>query len=414
MGFIKTAITRLLTPAIERAMTQEAFSEHLERMRIGIDQADYGVVVNNESALRFSATYAAIRVRAENMASLPKTIRQKTDKGWIEVDHPVTRLIAIKPNRYTNVTDFWKMIFSTLDGWGNAFAYIERNNSGVPVALHQLHPSMVQVTVNRNGYKYFQVRGSKMWDGVYPDEDMLHFMLLTYDGITGVNPIEANASSFAKALAARKFGGEFFKKGGNVRAILETEGKMSEPEYESFMKHFKDSSNNFDTPLLEYGIKYKQVGVSPMAAQLLSTEEFSITDIARIFNVPPHMIGDLTRSTFSNIEQQTIQFAQFSVRPTVKCAETELECKLFTDQEQAHTSVKFDINGLMRGDMAARGEWYSKMIANGSYSREDVRDIEGLPRKDGLEKYLYQANMVIVGEEPTPEQLKQAKEKPKE
>jgi HK97 family phage portal protein len=401
MGLIKKISDRFILPVVKRALTEEPLDAYIERMKIGMDVADFGVTVNNATALRFSATYACIRVRSENMASLPKNIKEQTDKGWVNAIHPVSRLINSKPNKYTNVSDFWKVMFATLDGWGNAYAIIERSGNGEPIALHQVHPANVDVKILGDS-KWFKITGTKR-DGLYNNENMLHFMLLSFDGLKGVNPIEYNASSFAKALAARKFGAEFYKKGGNIKGVLETDSSMNDTQFAQFTKHFQESSQNYDTPLLEYGVKYKQVGISPIAAQLLATEEFSVTDIARIFNVPPHMIADLTRSTFSNIEQQTIQFAQFSLRPTLKCVETELESKLFFTAEQEKFSVKFDINGLMRGDMAARGQWYAQMIQNGVYNRNEVRTIEGMPTKEGLDEYLYPSNMTVVGKNDTDE-----------
>jgi len=405
MGFLKKISDRLILPVIKRALTEEPIEEYIARMKVGIDTADFGVTVNNATALRFSATYACIRVRSENMASLPKNIKEKTSKGWEIAEHPISNLINSKPNDYTNVFDFWQMMFANLDGWGNGYAIIERSGSGDPIALHQVHSSNVDVRVI-NSKKWFRVTGATGRNGVYPNEDMLHFMGLSFDGVEGVNPIEYNASSFAKALAARKFGAEFYKKGGNIKGVLETDSSMNDTQFDQFTKHFQESSQNYDTPLLEYGIKYKSIGINPVSAQLLATEEFSITDIARIFNVPPHMIGDLTRSTFSNIEQQTIQFAQFALRPTLKKIETELEDKLFFTSDRLKFSVKFDINGLMRGDMAARGTWYAQMIQNGVYNRNEVRAIEGLTHKEGLDEFLYPSNMLVVGENNTTENEK--------
>lgn len=382
-----------------REVTVEPKSEYVARQKAA--SADFGFTVDNNTALKFTAAYAAIRVRSENMASLPKTVKMKTADGPIEVDHPVQRLISIQPNEYTNTFDFWESMFAALDGWGNAYAIIERDFSGTPIALHQIHPSCVDVTLNKSFKKYFKVTGTKYFDGIYSNENMIHIMLLSFDGLKGVNPIQYNHNSFAKAIAAQKFGAEFFRKGGNIRGVLETDKNLGDSDYKLFMEHFKDSSNNYDTPLLEYGIKYKQIGINPVSAQLLGTEEFSIQDIARIYNVPPHMIGDLSRATFSNIEQQTIQFAQFSLRPAVKRVEVELENKLFFDKEKGLYSVKFNLNGLMRGDMAARGEWYSKMIQNGVYDRNEVRVMEELTTKPGLSKSLYPSNMNIVGEENT-------------
>jgi HK97 family phage portal protein len=380
-----------------REVSVEPKSEYVGRLKTGA--ADFGFTLDNKTAMKFSAAYAAIRVRSENMASLPKQVKEKTSKGYVEIEHPVTYLLSIAPNGYTNVYDFWESIFAALDGWGNAYAIIERNGSGLPIALHQVHPSCVTVTLTKNKNKYFRVAGTQYFDGIYPNEDMIHLMLLTFDGLKGVNPIEWNYLSFSEAIAASKFGAEFYKKGGNIRAVLESENHLGDEQFKMFMQHFKDSAMNYDTPLLEYGIKYKQIGINPISAQLLGSKEFSIQDIARIFNVPPHMIGDLSHATFSNIEQQTIQFAQFALRPTVKKAEVELENKLFFQKEWGKISMKFNLNGLMRGDMAARGEWYSKMIQNGVYSRNEVRVMEGEATIEGLDNMLYPSNLQVVGQE---------------
>ena len=222
-------------------------------------------------------------------------------------------------------------------------------------------------------------------------------MLMALDGLEGLNPIEYNAVALAKGIAATKFGAEFYKKGGNIRAVLEGDGNMSDKEYEAFMRHFKLAAQNYETPLLEYGIKYKQVGISPVAAQLLQTETFSIQDIARIFNVPPHMLSEMSHATFSNIEHQTMQFTIFSLRPSVKRIEAELEEKLFFEGEADEYDVKFDLNGLMRGDTNARAEWYRTGIQNGFLSRNDVRRMEGFPTLEGLDEMLYPGNMVVVG-----------------
>ena len=347
--------------------TRKEYEEKVSSLRNGID---YGVTVNNDVAMRITAVFAAIRLRSENIASLPKKIAKNTLRGEEAVNnHPVSRLIRVKPNPYMNIFNFWDCINAGMDGWGNSYAIIERDAHGDPVALHPVLPSETSVTV-KDRKKYFKVYGNQLGlDGIYSNEEMCHFMLMTLNGLKALNPIEYNAISIAKGVAATKFGAEFYKKGGNIRAVL------------------------------EYGIKYKQVGISPISAQLLQTETFSIQDIARIFNVPPHMLCEMSHATFSNIEHQTIQFTTFSLRPSVKRIETELETKLFFEGEADQYSVKFDLNGLMRGDTAARSEWYRTSIQNGIHSRNEIRQMEGYPRLEGLDDMLYPSNMTIVGQE---------------
>lgn len=362
-----------------------------------------GLVVNNDSAMKITAFYAGIRLISENVAALPKSIRRFTDSGPVSSeDLPAYRLISIRPNPYTNAYDFWNAITTWLEGWGNAFAIIKWSNLGVPLALYQVHPSCVTVAVV-NGRKWYKVvmddPDLAFLNGTYSDDDMLHFMLVTINGITGVNPVVYNALSLGKNLATEQFGAEFYEKGGNIKAVMEVDGSMGDDAYNQFMRHFKQSSANFETPLLEYGIKYKQLSVNPVAAQLIQSETFSLQDVCRILNIPPHMIGELSHATFSNIEHQTIQFVQYTLRPIVKRFEMEMESKLFASKDIGMYDVKFVLDGLLRGDTSARSTYYHNAILDGYMSRNEVRELEGLQHKEGLDEMLYPLNTGIVGKE---------------
>lgn len=362
-----------------------------------------GCGVSNEKAMRITAFYAGIRLISENVAALPKSIRRFTEDGPVRADNlPAYRLISIRPNSYTNAYDFWNAITTWLEGWGNAYALIKWDNFGRPVALHQIHPSCVTITIvnGRKWYKVVMDDPDMQWlNGVYSDDRMLHFMLVTLDGIMGVNPVVYNALSLGKNLATEEFGAEFYEKGGNIRAVMEVDSALGDESYANFMKHFKQSSQNYDTPLLEYGIKYKQLSVNPVAAQLIQSETFSLQDVCRILNIPPHMIGELSHATFSNIEHQTIQFVQYTLRPIVKRFEMEMEAKLFLSGEVGKYDVKFVLDGLLRGDTAARSTYYHNAILDGYMSRNEVRELEGLQHKDGLDDMLYPLNTGIVGKE---------------
>ena len=371
---------------------------------IVVKEAPFGVAVTNQAALKVTALYAGIRIRSENIASFPKYVKRRSDEGLVDAsEHPAYKVINVSPNSYTNKFDFWNCINTWLDGWGNAYAIIERDGLGNPVALHQVHPSCVDITLV-NGKKWYRVsmRDPRLsyLNGTYPDYKMLHFMLVTLDGIKGVNPVIYNALALGKSLATEKFASEFYEKGGNIKAVLETEGHMDDDTYMAFMRHFRDSARNFDTPLLEYGIKYKQLSVNPVAAALIQSETLSIQDVCRIINIPPHMVAELSHATFSNIEHQTIQFVQYSLRPTVKRLEDELERKLFFEDEQDVYSVKFGLDGLLRGDTQARSSYYHNAILDGYMSRNEVRELEGLQRKEGLDDMLYPLNTGVVGQKP--------------
>ena len=189
-----------------------------------------------------------------------------------------------------------------------------------------------------------------------------------------------------------------YRKGGNIKAVLETDGNLGDEAYNTFLKHFQAASN-FETPLLEYGIKYKQLSVNPVAAQLVQSETMSIQDIARILNVPPHMIAELSHATFSNIEHQTIQFVQYSLRPVVRKIEIELESKLLFDSERDTVSIKFSLDGLLRGDTTARSAFYHNAILDGYMTRNEVRSLEGLEHAPGLDDFLVPLNVASIDEE---------------
>lgn len=368
--------------------------------RLG-DGIDFGVPVNNETAMKVTAFYAGIRIISENIASLPRTVRRREERGMMEVPlHPAYRVIAVRPNAYTSTFAFWACIVTWVKGWGNAYAFIQRDRAGNPEELHQLHPAWVTVTLSK-GRKWYRVLcpdpDLAYLNGVHSDEDMLHFFEVSFDGVHGVNPVLYNAATLGKSIATEKFASEFFKKGGQIKAVMESDGHMTDEEYNTFLEHIALASGNYDTPLLEYGIKYKQLSVDPVAEQLVQSEVLSVQDICRILNIPPHMLAELSRATFSNIEHQTIQFVQYSLRPVIKRIEVELEAKLFFSKEQGLYDVKFILDGLLRGDTQARSAYYHNAILDGYMSRNEVRELEGLHHVDGLDEYLYPSNEGVVG-----------------
>lgn len=347
-----------------------------------------GPAVTSETAMRFTAVFAAIRLRSENIASLPKSISRVTGKGRVADDkHPAGVVIRVRPNGYMNVFSFWEYLNRCLDGWGNAYALIERDGRGFPVALHPVHPREVTVSL-KEGEKWFRV-SAQDFRGVYSDGEMCHFFMLSNDGVKGVNPITYNADSIGLGMSATRYGKAFFASGGNVKAVLEAEGTVNQKVYERLKEQVR---GNHQTVILEDGVKYKGVGIAPEAAQMLETKLFSIQDVARIFNVPPHMLAELSKANYSTIEQQNIQFGMYSLRPAVKRYEVELERKLFLEGEGY--DVKFDLRGIMRGDTSARGQYYNLMMQNGAYSLNEVRVMEGMEPIEGGDVHMVPLNMI--------------------
>ena len=364
---------------------------------------DAGVTVNTDTALRFTAVFAAIKLLAENIAGLPKAVMVRTKDGGYEpaVKHPAHALLYVRPNAYMDVFTFWFTIIAWLEGKGNAFAVI-RYEKGKPVALHPVYPDWVKV-VFVNGEKMYVVKATNpdfsFLDGTYLENEMLHFMLFTFNGIVGVDPISYNAAAIGEGIAAQKFTADYFRTGGAIKGTIETDQALGDDDYDRFMAHWAATSGNGQTPLLEYGFKYKAINLSPEASQLLQSKTFSIDDIARIFCIPPHMLAELSHATFSNIEQQNIFFGEYSLRPICKRIEKQLELKLFTDRERGDYHVKFDLNGLMRGDAQARAVFYEKGINAGWMTPNEAREFEGMKRLEGLDEPRIPLNYTTVGDD---------------
>jgi len=363
---------------------------------------DAGVTVTGDTALRYTAVYAAIKLLSENIAGLPKEVMVRTDDGGFlpATDHPAFRLLTGDPNPYTDSFTFWFTIIAWLEGKGNAFAVI-KHEKGRPVALYQVNPDWVRVLLV-NGEKMYVVKALDpdlaFLDGTYLEYEMLHFILFTLDGLIGVDPIVYNAAAIGEGIAAQKFTSDFFRTGGAIKGVLETDQALGDDDYAAFMKHYHATAGNGTTPLLEYGFKYKAVSLSPEAAQLISSKTFTIDDIARIFGIPPHMLAEMSHATFSNIEQQNIFFGSYSLRPICKRIEKQLERKLFLDSESERYHVKFDLNGLMRGDASARAVFYEKGINAGWMTPNEAREYEGLRRLPGLDEPRIPLNYTTVGD----------------
>ena len=344
-----------------------------------------------DRAMRFSAVYAAIRLRSNTIASLPKTVYDLGGKGRsVASSHPLFHLLKYRPNGFQNPFVFWNFVNTSVDGWGNAFVVIRRDGRANPEQLIPVHPQKVLLLVE-NGRKWYKVFGTRFWDGLYSDEDMLHFFFYSFDGIRGVNPIEYNAGAIAAGIGAQEFGNEYFEKRGNIRAVIETDEKMNQSMVKKFLDNFEESKK-YGNPLLTHGVKWKNITSSPDSSQMIESKTLSIQDVARIFMVPPHLLGDLSRATFSNIEHQDIEFVKHYIRPTVKMYEQELDRKLLFDEERGRIETKFNLDGLLRGDLATRADFYQKAVLSGWMSRNEVREREHLNPVSGLDEMLYPGN----------------------
>ena len=354
-------------------------------------------VFDTDKALTLTAVWCAIRLLAESVSSLPVSVYSKQANGDKLEDSksPIYNLVKFKPNYYQNKITFFEFIMLSICTEGNSYVQIVRNNSGTPVQLICLSPSNVTVVVNNNEL-FYQVDGGSVLDS----SDMLHFKTITDDGVTGLSPIDQCAKALNWGVSLEEFGSTFFSNGAKPSSILQTDRALSDTALQrlktSFNNNYGKLKNSNSTIVLEEGLTFKPISISPEQAQFLSSRQFSIEEVARIFNVPPHMLKDLSKSSFNNIEMQSQEFVTYTLMPYITRIEQEMNLKLFRSNELGKTFVEFNVNGLLRGDVKSRTEAYKTAITNGYMSINEVRQKENLNSIEGGDKHFMQMNMTTI------------------
>ena len=281
-----------------------------------------------------------------------------------------------------------------------------RNGKGEVIALYPLMPNKMSVDRDENGRLYYTYyRGSdeaiknKDFAVTLQPSDVLHIPGLGFDGLVGYSPIAMAKNAIGMAIACEEYGAKFFANGAAPGGVLEHPGTIKDPQRvrESWQSTFGGSGNANKIAVLEEGMKYTPIGISPEQAQFLETRKFQINEIARIFRVPPHMVGDLEKSSFSNIEQQSLEFVKYTLDPWVIRWEQSIQRALLSQGEKAEYFVKFNLEGLLRGDYQSRMNGYAIGRQNGWMSANDIRELENLDRipvEEGGDLYLINGNML--------------------
>ncbi len=354
-------------------------------------------VFDTDKALTLTAVWCAIRLLAESVSSLPVSVYSKQANGDKLEDSksPIYNLVKFKPNYYQNKITFFEFIMLSICTEGNSYVQIVRNNSGTPVQLICLSPSNVTVVVNNNEL-FYQIDGGAVLDS----SDVLHFKTITDDGVTGLSPIDQCAKALNWGVSLETFGETFFSNGAKPSSILQTDRALSDTALQrlksSFNNNYAKLKNSNSTIVLEEGLTFKPISISPEQAQFLSSRQFSIEEVARIFNVPPHMLKDLSKSSFNNIEMQSQEFVTYTLMPYITRIEQEMNLKLFRTNELGKTFIEFNVNGLLRGDVKSRTEAYKTAITNGYMSINEVRQKENMNSIEGGDKHFMQMNMTTI------------------
>lgn len=369
-----------------------------------------GKNVNERSAMQMTAVYSCVRILAEAVAGLPLHLYRYKEDGGKEraIDNNLYHLLHDEPNKEMSSFIFRETLMTHLLLWGNAYAQIIRNGKGEVVALYPLMPNKMQVDRDENGELYYiYTRSSdeaKTMEGVtvyLMPRDVLHIPGLGFDGLVGYSPIAMAKNAIGLAIATEEYGAKFFANGAAPSGVLEHPGTIKDPSRlrENWNSTFGGSANSGKVAVLEEGMKYTPISISPEQAQFLETRKFQIDEIARIFRVPPHMVGDLEKSSFSNIEQQSLEFVKYTLDPWVIRWEQSLSRALLNEDEKRKYFFKFNLEGLLRGDYESRMSGYAVARQNGWMSANDIRELENMdkiPAEDGGDLYLINGNMLSL------------------
>ena len=370
-----------------------------------------GKPVNERSAMQMTAVYSCVRILAEAIAGLPLHLYKYSDTGSKvkATEHPLYLLLHDEPNPEMSSFVFRETLMTHLLLWGNAYAQIIRNGKGEVIALYPLMPNKMSVDRGENGQLYYTYYRSsdeaKTSEGTVVKLkpcDVLHIPGLGFDGLVGYSPIAMAKNAIGMAIACEEFGAKFFANGAAPSGVLEHPGTIKDPSRvrEAWQSQFGGSSNSGKVAVLEEGMKYTPISISPEQAQFLETRKFQINEIARIFRVPPHMVGDLEKSSFSNIEQQSLEFVKYTLDPWVIRWEQSMTRALLTFDEKKEYFINFNLEGLLRGDYQSRMNGYSIARQNGWMSANDIRELENLdriPTELGGDLYLINGNMLPLG-----------------
>ena len=351
-----------------------------------------GKPVNEQTAMQMTAVYSCVRILSETLAGLPLHVYRYNDSGGKEksLKHPLYKLLHDEPNPEMTSFAFRETLMSHLLLWGNAYAQIIRNARGEIIALYPLMPNKMTVDRDSAGrlfYIYSRTGEDTPTLGqdnpVYlSPSDVLHIPGLGFDGLVGYSPIAMAKNAVGLAIATEEYGAKFFANGAAPGGVLEHPGTIKDPQKvrESWNAAYQGASNAHRVAVLEEGMKYQPIGISPEQAQFLETRKFQINEIARIFRVPPHMLADLEKSSFSNIEQQSLEFVKYTLDPWVVRWEQAMCRALLTKGEKPDVFIRFNVDGLLRGDYVSRMSGYATARQNGWMSANDIRELENLDR----------------------------------
>ena len=366
-------------------------------------RADSGERVDEKSAMQIATVYACVRLLAETVAGLPLHLYKFTDKDEKGKErakgHPLYRLLYRQPNPEMTSFSFREVMMTHLLLYGNCYAQVIRDGRNQVLSLYPLLPENVEVDRDEKGQIFYiyhaytdEKPGENNRDVYFRRDEIFHVPGLGFNGLVGFSPIAMMKNALGTTLAVERYGSSFFRNGAQPSGVLEHPGVLKDPSKirENWSAVYGGPNNAHKVAVLEEGMQYKAISLPPEDSQFLSTRQFGVNEICRIFRVPPHMVQDLEHATFSNIEHQSIDFVVHTLTPWLVRFEQAIIKDLLLPDEQDDYFPKFNVDGLLRGDYQSRMQGYATGISNGFLSPNDIHRLENMdliPAEKGGDDY---------------------------
>jgi HK97 family phage portal protein len=363
-----------------------------------------GTFVTPETAIGLSAVFCAINVISRDVSCLPRNVYRKLPDGGRVIDeaHPIQRLIRRKPNDHTVASRFFQSEMAHVLGRGNGYSEIIRDDGGRATSIHMLHPSKTVPKYTEGGDLYYELteKKKKLW----PDQ-VLHFAGLGFNGIQGYSPITVCRQTIGLTFGAEQFGAAFFGNGAIPKGILRYPKRLTEAAINNLRRTFNQvhqgSQSAHQLAILEEGADWVNTQVSPEDGQFIATRQFQVIDIARIFSIPPHKIGDYSQAHLSSVEEANLDYLATTIYGWVVMLEDEMDDKLLFEDEHLTHEIRVDMSALMRGNAAARIAYYQGLRNMGAISADEIRRKENLNpigEAEGGNLYLVQGQYIPLGQ----------------
>lgn len=372
-----------------------------------------GVSITPESSMTLSAVYKAVTILSQAIGSLPLQVFQRIGNGkQIATNHVLYPILHKQPNMLMVPSVFWQLAMVKALLWGNAYATIERDPMQNVTALWPIPSELVKPKLKQRDDLskgiFYEVRPPEKAPFPVSADDMFHVPGLGFDGVEGKSVISMARESLGLGVAQERYAGGFYGKGAKPSIVLKLSGKfddLSEKALRNLKSSFKESYTGVDNMaapvFLEEGMDFQTYSIPPADQQFVEMRTFHVSEVARWFNVPPHKLGELTRATFSNIEAQNIDFVIDSCMPWLVKIEQSITSQLFKEAESDEYFAEFNVDGLLRGDSAARAAYYKDMVYGGMMQPNEARAKENWNPVDGGDSLWMPVNMMQYAGEPS-------------